>query len=246
MAHCNTCGQFLSRDDQDKKDGHCQKCRLLLSSGQKNSNKKMEEKKMKKGTKAIIWVASILVFLLLILPLLAGGFRSWIIPLYKWGFDIKAATQTSTAAADTSKTAASNTTEPTAPAATSVPITDDDQFITVYRGATDQETINFDDAWPIYAPTDKIDWTKNSFHMSGGTWTIKENGIISGDVQVNGVAIYDNDETTFLVINVKKGDKVVVNNDWMAWFTNYYDEDLVVEARQTAHPTWTRQWSELN
>lgn len=58
----------------------------------------MEENKMKTWKKALIWISSILVFLLVILPLLAGGFRTWIIPLYRWGFDIKA--QTSAAAID--------------------------------------------------------------------------------------------------------------------------------------------------
>lgn len=60
--------------------------------------------------KALIWISSILVFALVILPLLAGGFRSWVIPLYKWGFDIKDAPQ-SVAAADTS-----TATAPAAPA----------------------------------------------------------------------------------------------------------------------------------
>lgn len=114
--NCERCGHFLSRVDQGINDGHCQKCRLLISSGQKNFSKmKWRKRKMKKGTKAIIWISSIVVFLLLILPLLAGGFRSWIIPLYKWGFDIKA--PQSVAAVDTSTTAA--------PAATSVPATID-------------------------------------------------------------------------------------------------------------------------
>lgn len=47
QAHCKGCGHFLSRDDQSKKDGYCQKCRLSILSGHKDSNKKMEEKNMK-------------------------------------------------------------------------------------------------------------------------------------------------------------------------------------------------------
>jgi hypothetical protein len=135
------------------------------------------------------------------------------------------------------------------------------EYLTVYRGATDEQTINFDDAWPgFYATATNIDWTDNSFHMKGGndtkkvgkqklacgTYTVEENGVISGDVWVNGEKICDDNEKTFLVVNVKKGDEVIVINDWQAWFTSHYSEELVVAARQAAHPTWTRQKSPLN
>ncbi len=124
----------------------------------------------------------------------------------------------------------------------------DDEYIVVRRGATDQETINIDNSWPTYDPdeTDTIDWSNNSFHMGGGTWTIKEDGIISGDIKVNEGVIYDNNEKTFLVVHVEKGDKVVVNSKWKAWYTSHYSEELVVAARQAAHPTWHRQDSKLN
>jgi hypothetical protein len=192
--------------------------------------KKKEEKSMEKKfdiTRAIFWLV------VLVIVLLAAGYVF----------------NRLTPATDATQAAVDNTTDQVVANSTFTSTTDGDH-ITVYRGATDQQTINVDDSWPTYKPNDSIDWTNNSFHMGGGTWTIKSDGIISGDVDVNHIRgedhTYDNDEDTFLVINVKKGDKVYVNPDWMAWFTSYYKEDLVVAARQAAHPTWTRQWSKLN
>lgn len=128
--------------------------------------------------------------------------------------------------------------------------TNDEHFITVFRGNTDQETINFNDAWPGYSAKDNINWFNangySKIHMLGGTYILPCDGVISGDVKVNGVPIYDNNEKTFLVINVKKGNSIDVNSDWMAWFTNAYSEDLIVQAVQTQFPTWTRQSSNLN
>lgn len=138
----------------------------------------------------------------------------------------------------------------TPPASDYVSATNDEHFITVFRGATDQETINFNNAWPTYKPNDTIDWSDNSFHMDGGTWIIQYDGIISGDVDVNHIEgephTYDNDEHTFQVVQVKKGDRVDVTSPWMAWYTSHYSKELIVASVQTQFPTWTRQNSKLN
>ena len=116
QAHCKKCGRFLSRDDQNANYDHCHKCRQSVFSGHKDSNINMEEKKMKKWQKVLIWIGAV-VFLVAGLPLVGAGFRSGIVPLWKWGFNIKNRQQ-SVAAVDTSTAAASAT---SAPAATSAP-----------------------------------------------------------------------------------------------------------------------------
>lgn len=120
QAHCKGCGHFLSRDDQSINDGHCQKCRLSILSGHKNSNKKMEEKKMSTTKKWVIGIILGLIILTVGIPTLIAGGRfvtnSVIIPVWNWGLGAKATTQNS-AAVDTPKTAASNATAPAAPAA---------------------------------------------------------------------------------------------------------------------------------
>lgn len=131
-----------------------------------------------------------------------------------------------------------------------VTATNDDHYITVFKGNTDRETIDFNNAWPTYKPNDTIDWSDNSFHMDGGTWIIQYDGIISGDVDVNHIEgephTYDNDEHTFQVVQVKKGDRVDVTSPWMAWYTSHYSKELIVASVQTQFPTWTRQYSKLN
>lgn len=138
----------------------------------------------------------------------------------------------------------------TVPSIPGSPQTNYDNFITVYRGDTDKETILFNDSWPGFYANQNINWIdKNglsNIHLLGGTYVVPSDGIISGDVKVNGVAIYDNNEKTFLVIRVQKGDQVFVNPNWKAWYTNQYSEESIVKAVETQFPSWSRQPSPLN
>lgn len=204
--------------------------------------RKKGERKMKNGKKHDIgYIATTILFCILLAALIVAV-----------GFVIR------NLAVGGTKVPVATTAIPT-PAPTIAPTTapTDGEYITVFRGENDQETINFDDAWPGFYAADSITWKDTSFHMLGGTdtdtiglksgtYTVEEDGIVSGDVWVNDVKICDDNENTFLVIQVKKGDKVTVVNDWKAWFTSHYEEDLVVAARQAAHPDWIRQDSELN
>lgn len=246
-VQCKNCKKFMSMADQAIDDKHCKHCRPSPVSPNDSSTTLKEEKVMKLWMK--IGIAVVLV----------AGLVLFAVDYVKTRNQIVAPTQEASVTNhdDTIAVVIPITTATPAPATTTA--TNDD-YIVVYRGDTDQETINFDDAWPGYYTTDDIDWSDNSFHMLGGndtikvgnqkltcgTYTVERDGIVSGDVLVNGVKICDDDENTFLVIQVEKGDKVTVINDWGAWFTSHYDESLVVAARQAAHPTWTRQESELN
>lgn len=135
------------------------------------------------------------------------------------------------------------------PQVNNVPINSGNE-ITVYRGATDEETILFNDSWPGYFANQSFNWFGenglSNIHMLGGTYIVPSDGIISGDVKVDGAVIYDNNEKTFLVINVRKGQQIEVNPDWKAWYTTQYSESLIVEAVKTQFPTWSRQSSPLN
>lgn len=129
---------------------------------------------------------------------------------------------------------------------TTIDVTRGDEHLSVYRGDTAAATIAFNDSWSGVSPDDDIDWTNNSLHLLGGTYTVQADGVISGDVKVNGKPIYDNDSQTYLVIEVKKGDKVYVNPEWMAWYTNRYSTYLIAQAVQEQFPDWSRQDSKLN
>jgi hypothetical protein len=122
--------------------------------------------------------------------------------------------------------------------------------ISVYRGATDQETIDYNDAWPGYYSYEQFSWFDNrgfsNIHLKGGTYVMPCSGVISGDVKVNGDKLYDNNEHTFLVITVQQGDQVYVNPDWQARFSTELSKETVVISVQTQFPTWTRQPSALN
>lgn len=249
---CSVCGKKTRHQD-----GICESCRTSPVLGRIGNptpvetedqefltpDKKIEgENVMKKFISITLMVLGVLALIGLI------GLSGWL---------LRGCTATPTTIATETTTIVLPTPTP-APTAIPTPTpTPPGEYITVYRGDTDQETINFDNAWPgFYATDSNIKWDDTSFHMLGGkdnlnqltcgNYTIEEDGIVSGDVWVNGVKICDDNENTFLVINVKKGDKVTVINDWKAWYTNHYDIDLVVAARQTAHPTWTRQESTLN
>jgi hypothetical protein len=74
--------------------------------------------------------------------------------------------------------------------------------------------------------------------MLGGTYTIQRDGVISGDVTINGKKYYDNDEQTYSVVHVYKGEKVKV--EWKAWYTNEYSSYLVAQGVQAKYPTWSR------
>lgn len=122
--------------------------------------------------------------------------------------------------------------------------------IIVYRGATDQETINYNNAWPGYFSYEQFSWFDNrgfsNIHLKGGTYVMPCNGIISGDVKVNGKKIHDDNDHTFLVIDVKQGDQVYVDPAYQARFTTELTKEEVVLSVQTQYPTWTRQPSRLN
>lgn len=132
----------------------------------------------------------------------------------------------------------------------SIPVYNGNETITVFRGDTDQETILFNDSWPGYYANQNFNWFGenglSNIHMLGGTYTVPSDGIISGDVEVDGTVIYDNNEKTFLVIHVREGQRVTVNPDWKAWYTTQYSENLIVKSVQTQFPTWSRQYSKLN
>lgn len=185
QAHCKGCGHFLSRDDQSKKDGYCQKCRLSILSGHKKSNKNTEEKKMSTMSNTQKWVIGIILGLVILtvgIPTLIAGGRfvtnSVIIPVWNWGLGVKATTQNN-AVVDTPKTAASNTTAP-APAAPAV------------------------SAAPAAINSDEYRWG----------WDKKETKILlpgyvcAGDVVGEGTKFYDEggtNEATVVINNSSKG-----------------------------------------
>jgi len=140
-----------------------------------------------------------------------------------------------------------------APKPTAVPVyvpQPEDNYVIVVRGKTDQETINYNDAWPGYHSHETFNWFDNrgfsNIHLKGGTFIMPCDGVISGDVVVNGVEVYDSNQHTFLVINVKKGNLVYVNPDWQARFTTELSMETVVMCVQAQFPSWTRQYSRFN
>ena len=124
---------------------------------------------------------------------------------------------------------------------TTIDVTNGGEHLSVRRGETDADTIMFDDKLPGLYSDESINWSSNySFHMLGGTYTVQYDGVISGDVTINGKRYYDNDEHTYSVVHVYKGEKVKVEPSWKAWYTNEYSSYLVAQAVQAKFPTWSR------
>ncbi len=213
QAHCKGCGHFLSRDDQSKKDGYCQKCRLSILSGHKNSNKKMEEKKMSTMSNTQKWVIGIIVGLVILtvgIPTLIAGGRfvtnSVIIPVWNWGLGVKATTQNN-AAVDTPKTAASNATAPAVPAATSAPAVIDSNADTTGM-VTEQNYVPH----PRRYEETGIEGTK--------TWenlvVNDDEYLVVGGVIVNGIkdGVYQGYGPGTYTVTVTNGFISVVDDDW--------------------------------
>lgn len=64
-------------------------------------------------------------------------------------------------------------------------------------------------------------------------------GIISGDCYLNGKILYDNNEKTFLVFSVKKGDKLHCN--WVAYYSNLINIDEMKKLATANNPGQTPQ-----